>query len=323
MAQTFTDFEVIMVDDESKDNSGELCEEVAREYSGKIRVFHQSNTGAGGARNKAIQYAKGEYLAFFDIDDEIMPNWLAECHDYIIKYRPQILMFGRKEITPDGKIETKKFDFNFYESNDDFKKDYLRKFSGLNFNNGFLWNKIYERKFWDSTGKKIPDLRIQQDEVFNLSIYPLVERVLSIPEIYYIYYIYDKGNTRSHYIPERLEIYKTVRDSFLDLEENWTGKNHEFEKYIYKRFYNCIFDVIGFNLFHPENNISKKEQLKIIKDIYQDEDIIHSLRRAKELGVNPSGIFGKAYFKAICNKSVFQFLAIRRIHKVIAFFVKN
>ena len=73
VAQTFVDFEVIVVDDGSTDNSGEL----ARAYPDeRIRVIVQSNRGPGAARNRGIAEAKGHYVAFLDADDEWMPEYL-------------------------------------------------------------------------------------------------------------------------------------------------------------------------------------------------------------------------------------------------------
>lgn len=316
MAQTFNDFEIIMVDDGSTDNSGEIIDNLAEKYPNKLKVYHQENTGAGGARNNAISHAIGKYVAFFDIDDEVYSNWLQDAYNYLQEYNPQILMFGLKEIRSNNSVEFKRFDFKYYSSNEEFKQDYVSKISGIKISNGFLCNKIYLREFIVKNGFKIPDLRIQQDEVFNLSIYPYVETVLTVKDVFYIYYIYDFGNTRSHYIRERLDIYKAVRNAFLNLETNWLGKNIELEKFIYSRFYNCIFDVIGFNLFHKENSLPIKEKIKIIKNIFKDEDIGYSLQYAKKIGVKPKGLFGKAYFISICNRNVFQFLIVRNIHKI-------
>ena len=75
MNQTFTDFEVIMVDDGSTDNSFNICQEyVARDN--RFKLFHQENKGIAGARNTCLKYMKGEYINWVDSDDKVEPNYL-------------------------------------------------------------------------------------------------------------------------------------------------------------------------------------------------------------------------------------------------------
>ena len=80
LAQTFTDFELILVDDGSTDASGAICDKYAVKDS-RVRVFHQKNSGAASARNTGICAAEGEYLAFCDSDDMVSPMWLKRMVD--------------------------------------------------------------------------------------------------------------------------------------------------------------------------------------------------------------------------------------------------
>ncbi len=71
--QTFEDFELILIDDGSSDNSGSLCDEFAKNNS-NIKVLHLENGGPARARNKGIEIATGEYIGFADSDDYCHPN---------------------------------------------------------------------------------------------------------------------------------------------------------------------------------------------------------------------------------------------------------
>lgn len=75
LSQTFSDFEIILVDDGSPDGCAEICDEYARENAG-IRVLHQTNQGQAAARNYALSIAQGEWLCFVDSDDGIHPEML-------------------------------------------------------------------------------------------------------------------------------------------------------------------------------------------------------------------------------------------------------
>jgi glycosyltransferase involved in cell wall biosynthesis len=70
IGQTYKNLEIIVVDDGSKDTSGQICERIAESYS-RMTVIHQENRGLSGARNRGLEAAKGEYICFIDSDDYI------------------------------------------------------------------------------------------------------------------------------------------------------------------------------------------------------------------------------------------------------------
>ncbi len=76
LAQTFTDFEVLLIDDGSPDKSGEICDEYAKKDT-RIRIFHKENGGVSSARNLGIKYARGEWMLFVDSDDWCEPNYVS------------------------------------------------------------------------------------------------------------------------------------------------------------------------------------------------------------------------------------------------------
>ena len=77
LSQTFSDFELILVDDGSPDGCGAICDDYAARDS-RVRVIHQKNQGQAAARNHALAAAKGEWVCFVDSDDAVHPQML-EC----------------------------------------------------------------------------------------------------------------------------------------------------------------------------------------------------------------------------------------------------
>lgn len=75
LAQTFTDWELLLIDDGSPDKSGEICDEYAKKDS-RIRVFHKENGGVSSARNLGLDKAQGEWVTFIDADDYILPDFI-------------------------------------------------------------------------------------------------------------------------------------------------------------------------------------------------------------------------------------------------------
>lgn len=77
LAQTFTDFEVLVINDGSTDSSGKICDEYAQKDA-RVKVFHKENGGVSSARNLGLDNAKGEWITFVDSDDSIKENYLTD-----------------------------------------------------------------------------------------------------------------------------------------------------------------------------------------------------------------------------------------------------
>lgn len=82
MGQSYANIEIILVDDGSKDGSGEKCDRLASKDQ-RIRVFHQLNGGASSARNRGLDEAKGEWITFVDADDSVNEDYLETMYDLV------------------------------------------------------------------------------------------------------------------------------------------------------------------------------------------------------------------------------------------------
>ena len=91
LAQTFADFELILVDDGSPDSSGVICDEYAAKDS-RICVIHKENGGVSSARNAGLDVAVGEFVAFCDSDDWVECQWLSVMHDSIVKTNADVVV---------------------------------------------------------------------------------------------------------------------------------------------------------------------------------------------------------------------------------------
>lgn len=108
--QTYQNFEVILVDDGSKDSTGEICDVMAAKDN-RFKVIHQKNQGVSVARNKGIEVARGEYITFVDSDDEITSNYLSsfnlrkdlEIQGYIISddKRKRVVRYDKRSVQVD------------------------------------------------------------------------------------------------------------------------------------------------------------------------------------------------------------------------------
>lgn len=106
LSQTYTDYEVLLIDDGSTDSSGAICDKYAAQDS-RMRVFHKPNGGVGSARNLGLDNAKGEWITFIDSDDSVkdvfLYNMLPLCDEDLIMDSSDV----RSECFPDGFYEGK------------------------------------------------------------------------------------------------------------------------------------------------------------------------------------------------------------------------
>lgn len=115
LAQTFTDFELLLIDDGSKDKSGEICDEYAQKDS-RVRVFHKENGGVSSARNVGLDNAKGEWIAFVDSDDWLSAEYLYCFYSIIyVKDRVDLIIQSPIYMYQNGTIKTKKIPNRVYD----------------------------------------------------------------------------------------------------------------------------------------------------------------------------------------------------------------
>lgn len=93
LAQTFADFELILVDDGSPDNCPALCD-AAAEKDNRVRVLHKANGGVSTARNAGLDMARGKWIAFVDSDDSVQPDYLEKMHTAALAAGADIALCG-------------------------------------------------------------------------------------------------------------------------------------------------------------------------------------------------------------------------------------
>lgn len=200
--QSYKDWELLLIDDGSSDNSAVICDDYAQKDI-RIRVFHKLNEGVSAARNLGLDNAKGEWIAFADSDDYTYENWID---NFIV------------EIIKDNSVDfvMQGFKVNKPLWNDKDNKDiFLRRLYGINYvgsvdkgivlmdknaMKGYLWIKIFRSKKIKDYGIRFNrKFRILEDEEFCLQYLMHCKRIRFIDKIGYFYNVPDWSKYKRNY----------------------------------------------------------------------------------------------------------------------------
>ncbi len=202
LAQTFTDFELILVDDGSPDNCGKICDEYAKKDE-RIIVIHKENGGQSSARNAGLDIAKGNYIGFVDSDDFISPDMYRILFDLIIKENADISEI-QMERTSNNTISKDLIRTNLYTVNCGL--DLLPKLYQAGTGNCVLavWNKIYKSEIFSNI--RFEEGTIFEDTLIVPFLYHKAQKVIISQNVCYFYYQGGTSTTRSHFSLKKLQI---------------------------------------------------------------------------------------------------------------------
>lgn len=250
LGQTFTDFELIIVDDASDDGTWEYLQE---KYGAnqKVRLIRQSqNSGVSAARNTGLKAARGEYLALIDHDDFMDPRYLEVLYDTAKKYDTDYVLCGVRNVYPDGTIQT------LYSAAHDLPGGMpsLRLACTL-VSNLATWGKLISRKLIEDH-----DLRYMrggiEDVYFNFRAMYYCKRYISIPEILYNKFEHENSLARKglgsnyNYVRTLCEVLDRATD-IMDEIRLREAVSEEDEDSIYNFFLFVSLANLR-HLFHPD-----------------------------------------------------------------------
>ena len=204
LAQTYNDYEIVVVNDQTPDNSMQIVERFAQEHPEKFNIINQQNKGLGGARNTGVKAANGEYILFVDSDDYIESNTLQVLNGYIEKNQCDILEFNYLEVSPKGKVLTRLtlYDNSKFVSN----KDDIAK---LLMGSPIACNKVFKREFFINSGVLFPEKTLYEDAVTRILI-AKANSVMCCKEYLYNYVQHEGSIMNSNVSPRMLDITKVV-----------------------------------------------------------------------------------------------------------------
>ena len=280
LAQTFTDFELILIDDGSPDNCGAICDEYATR-DGRIRVIHQENAGQGKARNVGMDMAVGKYIIFLDSDDYWLPSTLEMLYAEAERNQTQVLAFGAIPIWDGIEEPERHLAYQHTIQNGVVKSGPESLKAALDAGEYYTQPclRFYRLEYLRETGLHFDEGTIHEDERFSFLAYLLADRVECIEDRPYRRR-YRAGSTMtSRSLQNSAHGYRVALDGLLEVR--FSASRSEQEELLLER---CCANRIGMIIKLYEQAQSQKDR-KAARWIQKDGR--QTLKRARALPTLP------------------------------------
>ena len=277
IAQTCRDYELILVDDGSTDQSGAMCDRLAQQYH--CRVIHQENGGLGAARNTGIEAAQGDYLVFLDSDDFLSPDALQGLSEEMDRVDADIYAFGF--VTSDGSRDLAAFvdDLPYHQPLT------LAACPQLILAQPNACCKVVRRSLFLSSGVRFPSRVWYEDIRTTPKLSALASSIVALPNTWYHYVQREGSITRNTNLDRNREII----DAFEDLL-GWYRAQGLFDQYAPQLERLCIDHVylaasVRVLRVDPKHPLLKEFRDYLRKNFpnYQNNPLLEELPRSKHL----------------------------------------
>ena len=270
MSQTYQNLEIILVDDGSPDESGAICEALAKEDT-RIRVIHKENGGAATARNAGLDAMTGQYIAFVDADDYMELNYIETLYRILWENHAQVSICRFRTIDEEGNPVSidNLHDERAEEISEEQKTEsaQIQRFSGNDiilqdlqghWEHVAPWGKLYQADLFE--GVRYPRWPAYEDEPVFIRVFDQVEKAAASSEKLY-YYVQHAGSLMNTAYSEK------SRSTYLKM---WREriKYYSDNEPKHKELLNCIlqayvaWNVLFLSLHAHEMTKSQKKELK-------------------------------------------------------------
>lgn len=278
LTQTEKDIEVILVNDQSSDKSGIICDELASEDK-RVMVIHlEQNKGICGARNEGLKKASGTFIAFCDNDDFFEENLIEDNYQTAVKYDADMVKFGRKLIDVDSKgnilreKESPIPEAYYYEGKESLLEHFFFiKSMGILTN---VWNGLYklsvikEHNIWFDEEMRFGS----EDADFSFRFFDVAKNLAINPHSYYIHYRRNASSTSRKFSMNKIESMIKAAESesriWNQIEDTMDNKT---QKVIAKN--NHVINICMYQVFHENSPLKYKEKINILKQLRKTEHL--------------------------------------------------
>lgn len=299
LKQTYENFELILVNDGSKDNSLQICQEWSLKDS-RVKTIDQKNQGPGAARNTGLVAANGDYIYFLDSDDFIEDNLLATAIKSIEEFKYDMIIFGFNKLTIDGKristIKHKEADLrNLQQQQENLAELFL---DGGCF---AVWDKLFRKDFLIMNNIVFDLKKRGEDLAFMIKSYQCATSLKAISNILHNYHVvYNASHKYDKFIIENhTENYASLFELLSNKDANKSIQTNS-NKYLKRTF------VLWFGIVVPMNIVSNKDlsiaqKRTYLKSLYFQDQFTIWLKYLNNITVSKKD---ETIFKVVKTKNI-------------------
>lgn len=222
--QTYKDWELILVDDGSTDNSGKIAEKFKEADERIVVLHHTENKGSSLARNVGEKAARGHYIWFMDSDDFVENTLLQNVYESVLKNPAKIIVFGLHEhYHRKGKVigyeHTVCPEEHYFQTEEDLRPYIIRLEQETLY--GYAWNKIYDLAYLRELRLYFEENKPIEDITFNVKFCMDIDSMntLNIAPYHHLKSLGDRGN--DEFFPEYYQLHKERIEMIFDQYEYW------------------------------------------------------------------------------------------------------
>ena len=235
--QTFQDFELILIDDGSKDQSGRICDLYAAKDD-RILVIHTENRGAAAARNVGLDHASGRYITFLDGDDYLDEHMIARLYEEIVDSEYDMVVCDFLNLLPD---EEDNFIVHLQEKTVNGREVLEHLKNERNYGLWtIVWNKIYKREVLENL--RFPDGKYFEDEFFSNQLYLNSNQIHVIPDVLCYHRVLASSTMNTQKIENYLDLLDALQER-LDIYFKYDYSEDEIYKvliFLLDTFTKCV-----------------------------------------------------------------------------------
>ena len=274
LTQEYTDLEILLIDNGSKDGSGTLCDDYAERFS-NIKSYHIPNNGVGSARNFGLAKAQGEFICFVDADDYLVGNLFSDMENQLDSGL-DLLVFSYYNSLEKNLSETTRSAKILPTEGKKGKSDFIALFQELYLTDMMytVWNKIYRREFLEEYQIVFESYELGEDVRFNLNVYQHVNSVLLVKSCYYVYISGRIDSAMGQYHPNRMNYQLEELGKVDQLMTSWNIQDDQFIDQIKARI---LMSNIQ-NISKQKMSLSKKRHY--VEVLYRNQEMFSLIKKS-------------------------------------------